>query len=198
MDKDTEIYPQGNITAADVISDVEQLINFMSYYIHPSAKIGPGCLIGGMPDSKGVNLLSGVNVSIGEGVILTKNVVVDAGTVRPTTVGARCFLSSFSYVAHDAILMHDVVLSPGAHVLGHCTIWPYAVLGDNAVIHQQHELAPGAMLAMGCVLPKSVQTEPFTIYVGNGQRLRENTKLLKELPQGEVERLYDLWANRNK
>lgn len=170
----------------------------MSAQIHPTADIGPNCLIGGRPDSKGVNPLEGVNVIVEAGAMLTKNIVVDAGTIRPTTVGARCFLSSFSYVAHDAILMHDVVLSPGAHVLGHCTIWPYAVLGDNAVIHQHHELAPGAMLAMGCVLPKSVQTEPFTIYIGNGQRLRQNTKLLNELPEAEIERMYDLWENRRK
>lgn len=177
-------------------------------YAHPSAVIhtnailedgvyiGPFCLIGASPEIKGYTGAQW-GVVIRKDAKLQGMITIDAGSVRPTEIGAA-YIMKHCHVGHDAIVDDNVTMSPFASVGGHSRIWPYAVMGMHSVIHQHHELAPGAMLAMGCVLPKSVQTEPFTIYVGSGQRLRENTKLLKELPQAEVERLYALWENRNK
>lgn len=164
--------------------------------IEPGAYIGPCCMIGGPPEITGYTGPQ-MGVIIRTGARLEGMITVDAGTVRPTEVGAA-HLMKHCHVGHDAIVMAGVVMSPGATVGGHSVIWEKAVMGIGSAIHQNHELAPGAMLGMRCILPKSVKTEPFTIYIGNGQRLRQNTKLLNELPEAEIERMYDLWENRRK
>lgn len=177
-------------------------------YIHPSAIIHPGCIIEpgvyigpccviGAPSEITGYTGAQYGVIIRTGARLEGLISVDAGSHRPTEIKAA-HIMKHAHVGHDAIIMDGVVMSPGAVVGGHSVVYDKAVMGIRSAIHQNHELAPGAMLGMGCVLPKSVQTEPFTIYVGSGQRLRENSKLLKELPQKEVERLYALWENRNK
>lgn len=163
--------------------------------IEENVYIGPFCMIGGEPEIKGF-IGPDYGVVIRSGTIITALASVDGGSKRTTEVGMDCYITKKCYVGHDAILMNNIVMSPNSTIGGHCVIWPYAVLGMHSCIHQYHELAPGAMLGMGCVLPKSAKTEPFTIYTGHGQRLRENTKLLNSLPTELVNELVDKWNNR--
>lgn len=159
--------------------------------------VGAFCLIGSSPEIKGFTGPD-YGVVIRSGTTITGFATVDAGSKRATQIGGNCFIMKHSYIGHDAIIGDNVTMSPFASVGGHSIIWSYAVLGMHSVIHQNHELAPGAMLGMGCVLPKSVSTTPFTIYTGNGQRLRDNYKLIDSLPAEEVKELTEAWNNRNK
>jgi len=163
--------------------------------IEDDVYIGPFCMIGGEPEIKGF-IGSDYGVVIRSGTVITGLASIDAGSQITTEIGQDCMIMKHCHVGHDAIVMHNVTMSPYASIGGHSIIWPYAVLGMHSCIHQHHELAPGAMLGMGCVLPKSAKTEPFTIYTGHGQRLRENTKLLNSLPTELVNELVDKWNNR--
>lgn len=162
--------------------------------IEPGAYIGPCCMIGGAPEVTGYTGPQ-MGVIIRTGARLEGLVTVDAGTNRPTEVCAA-HLMKHCHVGHDAIIQNGVVMSPGAVVGGHSVIWEKAVMGIGSAIHQNHELAPGAMLGMRAILPKSVKTEPFTIYIGSGQRLRENSKLLNSITIDEANRLVAKWENR--
>lgn len=180
-------------------------VNYIDKFarIYPNVTIDAGvyvgafCIIGSSPEIKGFTGPD-YGVIIRAGTRITGTTSIDAGSKRSTEVGKNCFIMEHCHIGHDAIIGHDVTMSPFACVGGHSVIWPYAVLGIGCAIHQNHELAPGAMLGMGCVLPKSAKTEPFTIYGGVGMRLRENTKLINELPDEEVQRLVTAWENRNK
>lgn len=162
--------------------------------IEPGAYIGPCCIIGAPSEITGYTGAQ-YGVIIRTGARLEGLVSVDAGSVRPTEIKAAHLMKQ-THVGHDAIVMDGVKMSPGAVVGGHSVIYDEAVMGIRSAIHQNHDLAPGAMLGMGCVLPKATKTEPFTIYVGSGQRLRENTKLLNSLTPEEVERLIEKWEQR--
>lgn len=73
-------------------------------------------------------------------------VTVDAGTVRPTTVGAGAWLLKHVHIGHDAIIGEDTVVATGSVIGGHAdigagvqiglnvTVLPYRVIGDCAVI----------------------------------------------------------------
>lgn len=178
----------------------------MSYYRHETAVIYPGvviedgayigpfCMIGGTPEIKGYTGPQ-AGVIIRTGAVLEGFVTIDAGSERPTEVKAA-YLMKKAHVGHDALIMNNAVLSPGAIVGGHSIVWDYAVLGMGAAIHQKHEIAPGAMLGALSFLPKKVITEPFTIYIGSGQRQRENSKLLNSLTIDEAAALVAKWEAR--
>ena len=165
--------------------------------IDEAVYVGAFCLIGSSPEIKGFTG-PGYGVVIRSGTTLTGFSTVDAGSKIATEIGRNCLIMKHCHIGHDVVIGNNVTMSPYACVGGHSVIWPYAVMGMHSVIHQNHELAPGAMLGMGCVLPKSAKTEPFTIYTGNGQRLRDNYKLIDSLTAEEVQRLTEAWNNRNK
>ena len=171
--------------------------------IYPNVTIENGvyagafCLIGSIPEIKGFTGPD-YGVVIRSGTTLTGFSTVDAGSKIATEIGRNCLIMKHCHIGHDAIIGDNVTMSPFASVGGHSIIWAYAVLGMHSVVHQNHELAPGAMLGMNCILPKSANTEPFTIYTGNGQRLRDNYKLIDSLPIEEVQMLLAVWENRNK
>lgn len=175
-------------------------------YIHPSAIIHPGCIIEpgvyigpccviGAPSEITGYTGAQYGVIIRTGARLEGLISVDAGSHRPTEIKAA-HIMKHAHVGHDAIIMDGVVMSPGAVVGGHSVVYDKAVMGIRSAIHQNHALAPGAMLGMGCVLPKAKVTEPFAIYIGSGQRLRENSKLLNSLTIDEVIALVAKWESR--
>jgi UDP-N-acetylglucosamine acyltransferase len=178
------IHPMARI---DVFVTIGPLVTVGAYTI-----IGPGCMIGCPPELKGYPG-PGFGVVIGEGCYLTKSVVVDSGTTAPTRIDDGAYLMSGSHVGHDAYIGKEVTMSPKAVVGGHCHIWAYAVMGIGSGTHQHTELPPGAMLGAGAFLTKKCQPEPFTIYIGNGQRLRENTKAIEAVGEEKERYWRGLW-----
>lgn len=141
--------------------------------IHPSAYIGPYCIIGGPAENRktwpsdGFALYSNYNVVISENSKLTGSNTVDAGTVRPTQIGANCMLMKSVHVGHDAIIEDNVTIACHALIGGFAVICQGANIGLNATIHQRCVIPPFCMIGMGAVVTKTASMQPFDVWVGN-------------------------------
>ena len=145
--------------------------------IHPTAYIGPGCVIGSMPEIRDLwnvpdteRLVAPRSVSIDARTILTANVRVDAGSRRDTTIGADCFIMNGVYIAHDCFIESNVTIAAGACLAGHVSVHTGAYIGMNASIHQRQAIGAYAMIGMGAVVPKRLLVKPGHTYVGNPAR----------------------------
>lgn len=149
-----------------------------STFVHPTAVIGPNvtidedcyigpfCIIGYPPEHKNHFHFEDKGVIICKGSILTGHVTVDAGITRKTFVGDKAFLMKHTHVGHDATLLTNVIMSPGAVVGGHCHIGNFTNLGINSSIHQWVEVPDCCMIGMGAVVIKNTQLESFGKYAG--------------------------------
>jgi UDP-3-O-[3-hydroxymyristoyl] glucosamine N-acyltransferase len=95
-------------------------------------------------------------------------VTVDAGTVRPTRVGARTWLMKHAHVGHDAIIGADCEICPGAVICGHAVLGDGVKVGVNASILPYVVVGAGARVGAGAVVTKDVP--PGEIWVGNPAR----------------------------
>ena len=145
--------------------------------IHPTAYIGPGCVIGSMPEIRDLwnvaateRLVAPHSVKIGAHAILTANVRVDAGSRRDTIIGINCFIMNGVYIAHDCLLESNVTIAAGACLAGHVSVHAGAYIGMNASIHQWQVIGAYAMIGMGAVIPKLLVVRPGYTYVGNPAR----------------------------
>jgi UDP-N-acetylglucosamine acyltransferase len=162
--------------------------------IHPTAVIGPNveieddvyigphCIIGFPAEWKGKEEY-GIGVVICSGARLTGLVTVDSGVERRTVIGRNCYLMKHSHVGHDAILQEGVTVSCGAKIGGHTFIGPHCNIGLNAVIHQKHVIAEGCMIGMGAVVPKSLSTGAYGVYVGNPAQFLKNNSAHPNYPK---------------
>ena len=135
--------------------------------LHGSVTVGPFCIIAFPPEKMGVYPNSPFGVKIKEGAVLTGLVTVDAGTIRHTVIGERCFLMKHSHVGHDTLLHEDVILSCGAKIGGHCILHRGVNVGLNASIHPRQVIAPYVMIGANSFVTKNLETKPFCIYAGN-------------------------------
>jgi UDP-N-acetylglucosamine acyltransferase len=132
--------------------------------------IGPYCVIGMPPETRGQLGGSGAGVIIGEDTIITGMVTIDAGMNRPTRIGNDCFIMKHAHVGHDAWIEDDVTISCGAKIGGHARVMEKANIGLNACIHQWQVIGTYAMIGMGAVIPKRLMVEPYSTYVGSPAR----------------------------
>lgn len=156
--------------------------------IHPTAVIGPNVLIGenvyigpfciiGYPAEHKKYWPNWGRVVIGDNVILTGHVTIDAGTEQVTKIGNNVFMMKHSHVGHDAEISDGVTISCGAKIGGHCFIGKNTNIGLNAVIHQRKFISEGCMIGMGTVITKDFLTFPNRKYVGVPARdIGENIK----------------------
>lgn len=131
--------------------------------------IGPYCVIG-MPGEHREKWGEDKGVFIGSNNKFTGHITIDSGIEVPTKIHDWTFIMKHAHVGHDAEIKWDVTISCGAKIGGHTIVYPYANIGLNAVIHQNHEVHQHCMIGMGTVLPLKVQTVPGHTYVGNPAR----------------------------
>lgn len=93
---------------------------------------------------------------LGEGVRVEAFVTVDAGLERPTRIGARTWCMKHSHVGHDAVVGEDCELAPGAVVCGHCWIGDGVKIGVNACVKPFVTVGENARIGMGAVVVKHV------------------------------------------
>jgi acetyltransferase-like isoleucine patch superfamily enzyme len=96
---------------------------------------------------------------------------IDAGTVRPTTVGARSWLLQHVHLGHDVIVGEDVEIATGTVVGGGAWIGDGVHIGVNATVLPRQVIGAGAQIGAGAVVTKDVP--PGAVMVGNpAERLR--------------------------
>ncbi len=127
----------------------------MSREIHPTAVIGsnveiigenvyigPHCIIGFPAEHKAFWDGPVGKVIIGNNVVITGLVTIDAGTEGVTTIGNNVWMLKHSHVGHDAVIEDGVTISCGAKIGGHCVIGKSSNIGLNACVHQRLAVHP--------------------------------------------------------
>lgn len=146
--------------------------------VHPTALIGPNVVIGantyigpycviGFPAEWKGREHEDKGVLIGENVRITGLVTIDSGVEQTTIIDNGCYLMKHSHVGHDAMIFQDCVISCGAKIGGHVTIWPGTNIGLNAVIHQKKVIPSGCMIGMGSVITKGLPMIADSKYAGS-------------------------------
>lgn len=169
--------------------------------IHPSAYIGPFCIIGYPAENRATWPQTPFGVVIKQDAILAGAVTVDAGTVRDTVVGERCFLMKGAHLGHDVILAEDVTIACGAKIGGHVTIGKGANIGLNAIVHPRQSIPPFCMLGAGTVITKTAVIKPFDVWAGNpGRFLKFNSRGVEKfgLTDSEVQEIIEAWQQNQQ
>ena len=120
----------------------------------------------------------------------------------PTRIGHRCFLMSYSHVAHDCRLGDGVVLTSYTGLSGHVEIDDKANLGAQVGVHQFVRIGTLSMIAGSTPVRKDVMPycllggEPVCHYRLNtvglrragvtSKRYRELEKAFRRLREGEA------------
>ena len=122
--------------------------------IHPFVKLGKNnqlhaqVVLGGLPQDIS---FSGEEtwVEIGDENTIRENCTIHRSTnpVQPTRIGSKCFLMSYSHVAHDCQLGDEVVLTAYVGLSGHIEIGDKANLGGHVGTHQFIRIGTLAMVA---------------------------------------------------
>lgn len=144
--------------------------------------IGAGCLIrahavigdpgfGFERDEAGaaVRLPQLGRVRIGDGVELGAHCSVARATLDETVIGDRVKADDHVYVAHNATVGADTIISAGAVICGSARIGPGTWIGARAAIKEAVSVGEGAVIGMGAVVIADVP--PGRTAVGNPARL---------------------------
>lgn len=139
--------------------------------------IGPGCVVGSAPELSSAlqnaawdGDLAHAGVEIGAGTVVRELCTIQQGSHGPTRIGARCWLLSRAYVAHDCALGDDVTVSAGVALGGNVRVGAGATLGMNAAVHQGRVVGPVAMVGMSAAVTRDVP--PFAAAYGVPARVR--------------------------
>lgn len=123
-------------------------------------------------DIRGINVVAGDNVVVGEGAILQPFVTLTADVL----IGRGFHANIYSYVAHDCVIGDFVTFAPGVKCNGNVHIEDRAYVGTGAILRQGTPDKPlvigaGATIGMGAVVTKDVP--PGATVVGNPARPME-------------------------
>lgn len=131
-------------------------------------------------------------VYIGEDCYIREYVTINAGTIRPTTIGNRCLLLRGSHVGHDSVIDDDVTLSCDVLIGGETMVQRGANLGLGAVTHQRSIIGAYSIVGMNSTVTKKSQVIPFNKYAGTPVVLLGANHIAidrAKLDSAEVERL---------
>ena len=106
-------------------------------------------------------------VEIGDDTVLREYCTVNRGTTSTgkTTIGERCFLMSYTHVAHDCVVGDDVVTANHVQLAGHVTLEDRAIVSGLVGIHQFVRVGKLAFVGGGTRVNRDVP--PYTKAVGN-------------------------------
>src|SRR5262245_5251344 len=95
------------------------------------SRIGPGSVIGGVPQDLKYREGTPVGVRIGDDTVVREHVTIHRATHEhhDTVVGDHCLVMASSHVAHDCTLGHHVIVINYAGLTGHVTVEDYATVG---------------------------------------------------------------------
>lgn len=125
----------------------------------------------GIPDDRWATIIHPTAVvsrhaSVGNGTVLLANVSIGAGA----RIGRHCMILQNSVVSHDSVVGDCSALATGVCVSGGCAIGENCYIGGNVSIRDGIKIAPGALVGIGSVVVKDVETAGVTF--GNPARPR--------------------------
>lgn len=93
---------------------------------------------------------------IGEDAHIGPLVTVDAGTVRPTVVGANALILAHAHVGHDAVVGEEAEVCTGAVIGGFAEVGRCAKIGLNATVLPYRKVGEGAVVGAGALVTRDV------------------------------------------
>jgi UDP-N-acetylglucosamine acyltransferase len=132
--------------------------------------VGIGSVLGGKPQDlkfKGEVTF----VEIGDNTTIREYVTINRGTSQSfrTTVGANCFLMSYSHLAHDCHVGDNVIMSNATQLAGHVTIEDYVIISGVCAVHQFVKIGRHAFIGGMSRVQKDVP--PYVKAVGSPIKL---------------------------
>lgn len=138
--------------------------------------IGPYCIIGDMPEKVGF-LNKPFGLVIGNNNVFTKQVTIDSGTQRKTTIGNNNLFLKNAHVGHDALIFTNVVLSCNSIIGGWCEVGNNCNIGLGAAVHQRVSVPKDIMLGINSTITKKTELKEGMKYVGSPARcISENIR----------------------
>lgn len=130
--------------------------------IHPTARISQHAVIGAPGEWR--DQITRYPVFIAEDVMVREGARIHGGIERSTLVGARTWIMSGAYVAHDVHIGEDCDVAPNATIGGLVTIGDRVKIGLGAVINPGVTIGDGARIGSGTVVIRDVP--PGETWVG--------------------------------
>lgn len=82
--------------------------------------------------------------------------VIDAGTVRATTIGAHTWLMCQVHVGHDCLVGSRVEIAPNTTLCGHVEVADNVRIGCNVAVLPYRRIGAGARVGAGSVVTRDV------------------------------------------
>jgi UDP-N-acetylglucosamine acyltransferase len=132
--------------------------------------VGVGSVLGGNPqDLKFRGEVT--HVEVGDNTTIREYVTINRGTSYSykTTVGANCFLMSYSHLAHDCHVGNGVIMSNATQLAGHVTVEDFVIISGACAVHQFVKIGKHAFVGGMSRVQKDVP--PFVKAVGSPIKL---------------------------
>lgn len=94
--------------------------------------------------------------------------VIDAGTVRATSIGARTWIMCQVHIGHDVVIGANCEVAPMTAICGHAEIGDGVRIGVGACILPYRKIGVGARIGAGAVVICDVPAGE--VWVGNPAR----------------------------
>ena len=130
-------------------------------YIHPTALIYPGVVLGDNvyigaysvigsppehPDLIDPREFEDVRVNIGDNVTIREFVTVHSGVEFATTIREGSYIMAHSHIGHDAYIEEKCVIHTAAIIGGFSVVGKFSRVGLNATLHQHTHIPTGTMV----------------------------------------------------
>lgn len=101
--------------------------------------------------------------------------IFEDNTIQPfTKIGDNVCIWSGNHIGHHGEIMDHVFITSHVVISGHVIIEPYSFFGVNSTVIDGVKIAEGSLVGIGAVITKN--TEPYAIYTGPKQIMRERIK----------------------
>ena len=117
-------------------------------------------------------VISGIDVSIGEGTVVMANTVINSGAV----IGKHCIINSGAIVEHDCQIKDFVHVSVGAKIAGTVTVGKNTWIGIGASVKNNLSLCENCVIGAGAVVVKNINEEGTYVGVPAERILMEKVK----------------------
>jgi UDP-N-acetylglucosamine acyltransferase len=110
-------------------------------------------------------------VEVGDNTTIREFVTINRGTSQSfkTTVGAGCFIMSYSHLAHDCHVGEGVIMSNATQLAGHVTVEDFVIISGVCAVHQFVKIGRHAFIGGMSRVQKDVP--PFVKAVGSPIKL---------------------------
>ena len=95
-----------------------------------------------------------------------KNVYIGMGTgIHPDVmIHDNCYLSDYSSIGHDSIILEHSFIGPSVTICGNCRIGESVSIGAGTIVRENVSIIDGATLGMGISIHRDI-TKPKTYFI---------------------------------